>query len=67
MTNAGSIRIGQNDEFNKFLVKATNEELAEMLSTISCEKCICHEYCHEVGKENMTCQGTIITWLKEQK
>lgn len=64
MTRAQMIFDNNSDEFECFLCELDIDDLATILSSVSCPKCICKSFCDN-HKETMCCQDTIKLWLKE--
>lgn len=66
MTNLEAIRNGTHEGLNEFIKKLDAENIAGMFSEISCNACICKEYCYQKGFfSDLDCQETIEEWLNK--
>lgn len=67
MTNLEAIKQGKHKGFNELLKKSNTYAIAEMLSTIDCDKCMCRIYCRNHEDDGSTCQEIIEDWLMKEK
>ena len=65
MTNIELLKQGNHDGFNNLIANASFGEIADMLSELSCEKCLCRHYCENVCFA-ISCQSAITSWLNEE-
>ena len=56
---------GNSDDFESFLSQLDIDDLADMLASVSCRKCICKSFCKKSG-EGKGCQKIIKEWLNEE-
>jgi len=62
MSKGQAIKDNNLNEWNCFLGAIKLDDLAEMLASVGCEKCICKSFCKTYV--DATCQETIRCWLE---
>lgn len=68
MTRGQAILDDNSNYLRCFLGTLNIDELAEMLSEVSCNKCICKSFCDDkYDFETMTCQETVKAWLEVEE
>ena len=66
MTNLELIKQGNYKKFNNLISNASAEDMADVLSELSCEMCLCREYCDNTKNGDKSCQSVIASWLNEE-
>lgn len=66
MTRGQMILDDNSNDFRCFLGRINIDDLAEMLTSVSCEKCMCKSFC-ENNSVGISCQDTMKKWLNEEE